>query len=306
MQFTFYYYTPSAPAGAIFVALFGICTALHLYQLVRTRTWFMIPFTIGGALETIGYVGRVLSSNEAPDFTKGPYVMQSALILIAPAFLAASIYMILGRIIAMLQAEECSIIRLRFLTKIFVAGDVLSFLMQASGMPSSIHNPLSALSLTLTNPGAGIMVKDETSADTGEKIIVGGLFVQIIFFAFFIITAGVFELRMAKRRMTVSAELQSIWRRHMVALCFTSILILVRSVIRVVEYLMGYDSYLMRHEVFIYVFDAMLMFIVLFALNWMHPSQINCALGRGEVYFDKLVKLRKFVNGAVPQMVERV
>lgn len=84
-------------------------------------------------VETIGYVGRLLSSLETPDFTKGPYVMQSALILIAPAFFAASIYMTLGRIIFMLDAEKCSLIRLRWLTKIFVAGDVLSFLMQASG-----------------------------------------------------------------------------------------------------------------------------------------------------------------------------
>lgn len=90
-------------------------------------------------VETVGYIGRILSSNETPNFTKGPYVMQSALILIAPAFLAASIYMTLGRIIAMLNAERCSLIPLRFLTKIFVAGDVLSFLMQASGKPSPNH-----------------------------------------------------------------------------------------------------------------------------------------------------------------------
>ncbi|KAL4877389.1 RTA1 like protein-domain-containing protein [Aspergillus karnatakaensis] len=273
MEFTFYYYTPSAAAGGIFAGLFGVCTILHLYQLIRTKTWFMIPFAIGGALETIGYIGRVLSSVEAPDFTKGPYVMQSALILIAPAFLAASIYMILGRIIAMLDAEKCSIIRLKFLTKLFVTGDVLSFLMQASG--------------------AGIMVKDETSADTGEKIIVGGLFVQIIFFAFFVVTAIVFEVRMARRRVVVSPELTRIWRRHMLALCFTSVLILVRSVIRVVEYLMGYDSYMMRQEVFIYVFDALLMFIVLLTLNWIHPSEVNSALGRGEKYFAKVVAVRK-------------
>ncbi|KAL4745217.1 hypothetical protein BDW72DRAFT_211653 [Aspergillus terricola var. indicus] len=276
MEFTFYYYTPSAAAGGIFAGLFGVCTVLHLYQLLRTRTWFMIPFAIGGALEAVGYIGRILSSTEAPEFTKGPYVMQSALILIAPAFLAASIYMTLGRIIAMLDAERCSIIPLRFLTKIFVAGDVLSFLMQASG--------------------AGIMVKDETSADTGEKIIVGGLFVQIIFFAFFVLSAAVFEVRMARQRVSVSFELQSIWRRHMMALCFTSVLILIRSVVRVVEYLMGYDSYMMKQEVFIYVFDALLMFIVVFTLNWIHPSEINCALGRGKKYFWRVVAIRKFAT----------
>ncbi|KAL5334110.1 RTA1 like protein-domain-containing protein [Aspergillus crustosus] len=273
MEFVFYYYTPSAAAGGIFAGLFGVFTLVHIYQLTRTKTWFMIPFAIGGALETVGYIGRVLSFTEAPDFTQGPYVMQSALILIAPAFLAASIYMILGRIITMLDAERCSIIRLRFLTKIFVTGDVLSFLMQASG--------------------AGIMVKDENSAETGEKIIVGGLFVQIIFFACFVITAAVFEFRMAKQRVPVSPELTSIWRRHMLALCFTSVLILVRSIIRVVEYLMGYDSYMMKQEVFIYVFDAMLMFIVLFTLNWVHPSEVNSAIGRGEKYFKRIFGVRK-------------
>lgn len=60
--------------------------------------------------------------------------MQSSLTLIAPAFFAATIYMELGRIIYMLQAEKNSVIRTRWLTGIFVSGDVLSFLMQASGL----------------------------------------------------------------------------------------------------------------------------------------------------------------------------
>ena len=84
-------------------------------------------------METIGYVGRLLSAMQSPNYSTGAYAMQSALILIAPAFLAASIYMTLGRIISMLKAEPYSVIGLRWLTKIFVTGDVLSFLMQASG-----------------------------------------------------------------------------------------------------------------------------------------------------------------------------
>lgn len=47
-SFTFYYYKPSGPAAGIFVVLFGLSTLLHFYQLIRTRTWFMIPFFIGG------------------------------------------------------------------------------------------------------------------------------------------------------------------------------------------------------------------------------------------------------------------
>ncbi|KAF7591053.1 hypothetical protein BBP40_002013 [Aspergillus hancockii] len=281
MEFTFYYYTPNGAAGGIFVALFALSTLLHLYQLIRTRTWFMIPFAIGGIFETIGYVGRVLSTKEAPNFTKGPYVMQSALILIAPAFLAASVYMTLGRIISMLQAERYSVIPLKWLTKIFVAGDVLSFLMQASG--------------------AGLMVTGD-SPSTGEHVIIGGLFVQIVFFGFFVITAIIFEIRMAKQRISTSVEAGRIWRRHMVALYVTSIFILVRSVVRVVEYLGGYDGYLMKHELFIYVFDALLMFIAMLVLNYIHPSQVNCLLDRGERYFENFIVTRKSPSTTTVEM----
>lgn len=47
MEFVFYYYTPSTVAAVIFTVLFGLSSLLHFYQLVRTRTWFMIPFLIG-------------------------------------------------------------------------------------------------------------------------------------------------------------------------------------------------------------------------------------------------------------------
>ena len=53
MDFVFYYYAPSGAAGGIFTALFGVCTLLHIYQVFRTRTWFMIPFNIGSACMSI-------------------------------------------------------------------------------------------------------------------------------------------------------------------------------------------------------------------------------------------------------------
>lgn len=64
--------------------------------------------------------------------------MQSLLILLAPAFFAASIYMILGRLIVLVDGEAHSPIRVKWLTKIFVGGDVLSFLAQSAGTSLSI------------------------------------------------------------------------------------------------------------------------------------------------------------------------
>ncbi|KAJ5718671.1 RTA1-domain-containing protein [Penicillium malachiteum] len=283
MNWVYYYYNPSEAAACIFVVLFGLSTLMHFYQLVRTRTWFMIPFLIGGILETIGYVGRLLSGIQARDFTEGPYVIQSTLILIAPAFLAASIYMTLGRIILMIDAEKLAVIKFKWLTAIFVCGDVLSFLMQASG------TYYLAILLLVT----GLMVSS-SSISLGENVIVGGLIVQIIFFGIFTITAIVFQARIAKRPTGRSMQLESIWHHHLMALYICSAFILVRSVIRVAEYIQGYEGYLMVHEAFIYIFDALLMFLTMMTLHYVHPSEVNCLLGRGTKYYEKIIKSREF------------
>lgn len=46
--FVFYYYEPSMAAAVIFVILFALTSILHSVQMFSTRTWFMIPFLIGG------------------------------------------------------------------------------------------------------------------------------------------------------------------------------------------------------------------------------------------------------------------
>jgi hypothetical protein len=47
-EFRFYHYNPSMGAAVVFIIAFIITTAMHTWQLFRTRTWFMIPLVIGG------------------------------------------------------------------------------------------------------------------------------------------------------------------------------------------------------------------------------------------------------------------
>jgi hypothetical protein len=63
----------------------------------------------------------------------GPLVIQSLLILIAPALMAASIYMILGRVILLTDEEKFALIKRQWLTKLFVTGDVISLFSQGAG-----------------------------------------------------------------------------------------------------------------------------------------------------------------------------
>jgi hypothetical protein len=80
-----------------------------------------------------------MSAQQSPNWTTGPYIIQSTLLLVAPALFAASIYMELGRLIVLVKGERFALVRVNWTTKIFVGGDVLSFLMQASGtVPGSL------------------------------------------------------------------------------------------------------------------------------------------------------------------------
>jgi hypothetical protein len=46
-KYVLYHYNPSLAAAAVFAALFGISTVLHVAQLGLRRTWYFIPFLIG-------------------------------------------------------------------------------------------------------------------------------------------------------------------------------------------------------------------------------------------------------------------
>lgn len=143
VTFVFYRYDPSLVGAIIFASLFGGSTCLILYQMVRTKTWYFIPFFIGGickcppsyisdsVVETLGYIGRAISHFNSTALP--PYIMQSLLLLLAPALFAASIYMSFGRLIHFVNGEHQSVIRTNLITKLFVCGDVLSFLIQGTG-----------------------------------------------------------------------------------------------------------------------------------------------------------------------------
>ena len=49
LHFKKYFYRPVLGAAIAFIILFGVPTIAHLYQMIRTKTWFMVPFVIGAA-----------------------------------------------------------------------------------------------------------------------------------------------------------------------------------------------------------------------------------------------------------------
>ncbi|KAI3618684.1 rta1 domain [Moniliophthora roreri] len=115
----------------------------------------------------------------------------------------------------------------------FIFGDVLSFLMQASG--------------------GGLMAESpETMLHTSEKVIITGLFIQLLWFGFFIITSFIFHIHIQHNPTSTSMM-------HQAPMSWQTLL---------------WAFYLLRHKVWLYIFDALLMAIVVILFNVCHPSKV--------------------------------
>ncbi|KAK7416524.1 hypothetical protein QQX98_005128 [Neonectria punicea] len=182
-----------------------------------------------------------------------PFVIQNTFILLAPALFAASIYMVLGRIIRMVRGEAYSIVPVRWLTKLFVLGDDVSFLVQGGA--------------------AGLMTSGDNDK-LGEDLVVGGLLVQIAVFGQFVVTTVVFQVRMHRHPTPQSEDGVISWKKDIYMLYAVSILIVVRSVFRIIEFIMGYEGYLLQHEWTLYAFDASLMLLVMVIFLVCYPDRL--------------------------------
>ncbi|KAM6506945.1 hypothetical protein FALCPG4_018758 [Fusarium falciforme] len=251
-----YHYDPSLAAAILFAVLFSLSGLVHAYQLVKGKTWYFIAFFIGLLFEVVGHAARAYNADESPNWSDIPFIMQTLLLLLAPALFAASIYMILGRLIRVLDAEHFSIIRTRWLTKIFVLGDVLSFAVQGIG--------------------GGIMAgaDDKDAVDLGQNVILVGLAIQILFFAGFIIVISIFHHRILQQPTKTSQETPLPWSQYIIILYFVSLLVMIRSIFRMAEFAAGQTSVLQTSEAYVYCLDTMLMFFVCVVFNVRHPGQV--------------------------------
>ncbi|PLB51728.1 RTA1-domain-containing protein [Aspergillus steynii IBT 23096] len=241
-------YLPSFVAGVIFASLFAIGTIVHCWRMTGTNGKFCFWFILGYlyrrfAIRTIAHhhSGRIW-----------PYIVQTLLILLAPALLAASIYASLKRVIVNLKARELFMLPPRCTTGFFVSGDVASFFIQA------------VVGSMLSSTTASASTKR-----TGKTVMIIELLVQVVFLSGSITATAVFHRRWSSSYSSrdLSESLRH-WIKVLYCLYAVGLLILVRSVFRVVEYVEGAVGYLLTHEWPLYVLDAapMVLVMVVFAI----------------------------------------
>jgi RTA1 like protein len=268
-------YGPSFGAAILFTVLFGLTLGAHIYQAILYKKvrlcWVVI---MGAAWEFVSFALRSAGAQNQQS-TAFAYASQ-ILVLLAPLWLNAFDYMVLGRMIYFFVPEQKIWgIRARKLAVWFVCADMLSFLTQLGG-GSLIQN---------NNDNNVLMI--------GIHIYMGGIGLQEFFILIFTAFAFRFRTRMLRierseqigqygegQLLAVGLENPSRkphWNFLLYALLGTLALITTRIIYRLCEFSAGIDpntNPLPYHEWYFYVFDATPMFFALVLMNLAHPGRI--------------------------------
>lgn len=119
-----------------------------------------------------------------------------------------------------------------------------------------------------------------SAMETGERIVIAGLAVQLLFFGFFIFTSAFLHYRIRAnqhlfpRTDTAQPGFSNSWEAMLYCLYGACILIFIRSVFRVIEFVQGNDGYIMKREFLLYVFDALLIALQAILLLVVYPGKI--------------------------------
>ncbi|KAF4551528.1 RTA1-like protein 13 [Elsinoe fawcettii] len=251
-SFTAYPYTPTPAPGYFFTALFSLSAITHLVLLILYRSSFLLPLFIGCLLEAGGNYGRAWS---ASDNGIKPWVLTSLTTLAAPLFVAGSMYMAFGRMIRVLAPDSHAGLRPGVVAKVYVVIDVLCLASQIGG--------------------AGMQATTSREVqEAGSKVILAGLVVHSLAFVAFLVVVAVFHRRVNGRPEGVVREGVVGWRKHVWALYAASMAILVRNIVRAVEYSQGRDGALLQSEAPVFALDAAPMAFVVVLYAFVHPGRL--------------------------------
>jgi hypothetical protein len=234
-------YRPSLGANLAFLILFGISTLSYIGQGFLNKAW--LGFTIEYLHTTTvsqRYVVEMSLSRARADIFQNPFLIQIICLTIAPAFLAAGIYLCLSRIVSTFGAENSRIKPLSY-PRIFIPCDITSLVLQAVG-----------------GGIASVKTNENEDPTVGNNIMLAGLAFQVATLLIFIILALDFASRTIGRIRRLGqgaldpryAKLRNSWqfKGFIVALSFATLCVFTRCVYRVAELSEGWTGRLIETQ----------------------------------------------------------
>ncbi|KAF7928671.1 uncharacterized protein EAE98_005727 [Botrytis deweyae] len=281
-----YNYDPSFSATLAVGVLYSLAFFVTFFQWLRYNAGAWAIMVVAAAMEGAGYIIRAISSKHVTE--KSIYVAQTALIVLSPVLMAAACYIIFGRIIYHVVPKEARTTKLlwippRFITLIFVVCDILALLLQLIGV-------VRITSIDITSADA------QSKLSKGKNIALAGVAIQMACFGLFSIIAIRFNFTSRRftsefqRRITLpndseskdgkyvmidraEKKLKPNWQALLHVVNITCVLILIRSVFRMVNFALGRTGYTEEREWCVYVFDALPIFPCVALFNYWHPAK---------------------------------
>ncbi|KAF8529137.1 RTA1-like protein [Hysterangium stoloniferum] len=244
-------YIASNALTAVAFTLYLLTAVIMTYFMYRRGARFMAAMVIGAYTMSLGIAMR-FGLHSQPE-SKGIYIVEYLLVVLSPCAFIAADYVLLGRLSHTLGMGEHLLISPRRITRVFVASDITTFLIQAAGGSISISGGTSG---------------DPSKSKTGSNIFLTGLALQLASFACFTAIFLLFLYRVRKHAPQVwSPSPSPPWRKHWrtlsVALGISCVGILIRSAYRTVELSEGFEGRLGTSEGFFYGLDTFPLFLAI-------------------------------------------
>lgn len=232
-----YNYNPSQVVAAVAGSLYLLASACLFARTFSNRAWWGLCLPIGSLCMAVGFFIRIALPKDPNSLMI--FILQQLLILLSPAAFLAFNYILYGRFVANCVDPSYSWVPPRKVAKWFVTSDVTTFLIQSGG--------------------GGLQTSKNVSTDKlGANVMLAGLALQAVSFAFFILLSLHVYRRIRADGISPSREP---WGPIVPTLFFSSAMFIVRCIYRTIELGQGSGGYLMTHEIWFYVLDTLPLFI---------------------------------------------
>ncbi|KAF2111484.1 RTA1 like protein-domain-containing protein [Lophiotrema nucula] len=262
---TIYGYAPNLGANAFYAVIFALCSVVQLYFIFRYwRIWkgYSILVFVGALGECCGYVGRILLHQNP--WNGAAMTIQLLLIMVAPSFLAAALYMTLRTLVQYFGPENTKL-PARLWTWPFVTADLIGFISQCGGGIMS--------SMTDTNPSLG---------KAGNTIMVAGVSFQAAVMFLAGILATDFAIRLYRKQgVNAYRDLPKDLKIFLLSMMAAFLMILARCIYRIPEMAGGVGGPMMRKEAEFMIFDGCLILLSVTLLCLAHPGIYASATQNG-------------------------
>ncbi|RCK66784.1 Sphingoid long-chain base transporter RSB1 [Candida viswanathii] len=305
-------YAPNIVYLTVYALIFGNYTLM----IIKSRYWwFNITFFIGYGMEFIGFLGRVLAVGRETDLSF--YTMQSFCLTVAPAFIMGGIYFIFGQLVVV-HGSEFSRLPPMWYSYFFITADVCTILIQGTG------GGIASSNLT-GNAGTVIMIIGVASQVAAMSIFLFFWFEFLVRVYFRYSNRETARSSLTERNVSNFMKLflnlpstrgyrknyldesydptyRNIRQNYLfgwfpLAITVAVIAIYIRCVYRVVELAQGWNGYLMVHEVYLLVLDALMVTICGLVFIPFHPYWV---FGK-----ENILKRRTVKNARKGKVIEK-